>query len=147
MNIRNISLSETRRIRLEVLRPGRPASEVAYPGDESALAEHLGAFEAGRLVAIATFVPEACPGVDGVDAWRLRGMATVPSARGRGLGGQLLTHGVARTLRLGASLIWCHGRTSARTFYERHEFRAVGDEFVTPHTGPHFLFVRGGGSG
>jgi GNAT superfamily N-acetyltransferase len=145
VNIRNIPLSQARRIRLEVLRPGRPASEVAYPGDESDLAEHLGAFEGGQLVAIATFVPEACPGEYGVDAWHLRGMATVPAAQGRGVGSQLLSNGVARVLQRGAALIWCHGRTSARAFYERHAFRAIGDEFLIPHTGPHFLFIRGSG--
>jgi GNAT superfamily N-acetyltransferase len=73
-------------------------------------------------------------------------MATVPSAQGRGLGGQLLSYGVERTFRRGATLIWCYGRTSARTFYERHGFYASGDEFLIPHTGPHYLFTlhRGG---
>ena len=142
MNIRNVSVSEARRIRLEVLRPGRPASEVAYPGDESEFAEHLGAFEDDKLVSVATFVPEACPSQDGAGAWRLRGMATVPSAQGRGLGGQLLSYGLERALPQGAALIWCYGRTSARAFYERHGFRASGDEFLIPHTGPHYLFMR-----
>ena len=141
MDIRNISLLEARSIRRDVLRPDRPASEVAYPGDELELAEHLGAFEGDQLVAVATFLPEACPEPEGGREWRLRGMATVESARGRGLGGQLLSYGVERVWRQGAIILWCYGRTSARRFYERHGFRAVGDEFVSPHTGPHYLFI------
>ena len=146
MNLRKVSLLEARSIRREVLRPGRPSSEVAYPGDESEFTEHLGVVEDDKHVAVATFLPEICPGLDGAGAWRLRGMATVPSAQGRGLGGQLLSYGVERTFRRGATLIWCYGRTSARTFYERHGFYASGDEFLIPHTGPHYLFTlhRGG---
>ena len=146
MDIRNIAVSEARSIRREVLKPDRPESEVAYPGDELESAEHLGAFESDKLVAVVTFFPAACPEQEGDGAWCLRGMATVPSAQGRGLGGQLLLYGVERVWRKGATFIWCYGRTSGRTFYERHGFRASGDEFMLPHTGPHYLFLlrRGG---
>lgn len=142
MDIRNISISEARSIRQEVLRPGRPESELAYPGDESELAQHLGIFEGDKLLGVAKFLPEACPGQDEAGAWRLRGMATVQSAQGRGLGSQLLSYGLKGLLDQGAAVIWCYGRTSARTFYERHGFRASGDEFESPHTGPHYLFIR-----
>jgi len=105
MDIRDISIVEARFIRRDVLKPDRPASEVAYPGDESELAEHLGVFEGDRLLGVATFLPEACPGHDEAGAWRLRGMATVPSAQGRGLGSQLLLHGVKRVFGQGATVI------------------------------------------
>jgi GNAT superfamily N-acetyltransferase len=141
MDIRDISIVEARSIRWEVLKPDRPASEVAYPGDESELAQHLGVFEGDRLLGVATFLPEACPGQDEAGTWRLRGMATVRSAQGRGLGSDLLSYGVKRLWDRGATVLWCYGRTSARTFYERHGFRASGDEFVSPHTGPHYLFI------
>lgn len=140
-DIRSISLADARAIRREVLKPERPVSEVAYPGDESELAEHLGVFEGEKLVGVATFLPEACPEQEAGGAWRLRGMATVQSAQGRGVGGQLLQHGIERVSRRGAAVLWCYGRTSARRFYERHGFRASGDEFALPHTGPHYLFI------
>jgi hypothetical protein len=38
--------------------------------------------------------------------------------------------------------IWCDGRTPATSFYERLGFSAVGEEFVTPATGPHYRFVK-----
>ena len=141
MEIRAISFLQAVPIRREVLRPHGPESEIAYPGDDSELARHFGAFEGDDLVGVASFLPEACPQDDGAHAWRLRGMATTRSARGRGVGGQLLLHGVERVLGRGAAVIWCYGRTSARAFYERHGFRAIGDEFALPHSGPHYLFV------
>jgi GNAT superfamily N-acetyltransferase len=141
MEIRDISLLQARSIRREVLRPGRPESEVAYPGDASEFAQHLGAFEGDKLIGVATFLPEPCPEQDRAGAWRLRGMATVRSAQRRGVGGQLLSYGLKCILRQGATFIWCHGRTSARAFYERHGFRASGEEFALPHSGPHYLFI------
>jgi hypothetical protein len=34
--------------------------------------------------------------------------------------------------------VWCNGRRSARTLYERAGFVVASDEFETPHTGPHY---------
>jgi len=145
MQIRSISFSQARSIRREVLRPRGPESEIAYPGDAAESTQHFGAFEGDTLIAVATFLAEPCPEEVGTDAWRLRGMATIPAAQGRGVGGQLLLYGIAGVSRRGASVIWCYGRASARSFYERHGFRALGDAFALPHSGPHYLFIRRAG--
>jgi len=142
MDIRPISASEARTVRQEVLRPGRPESEVIYPFDDSATTTHLGAYDGSRLIGVASFFPEACPAHDGIRAWRLRGMAVVSSLRGRGLGGELLQRGIELADRAGVDVVWCNGRVPARSFYERHGFAAVGEEFSVPVTGPHYLFVR-----
>ncbi|HYL70268.1 MAG TPA: GNAT family N-acetyltransferase [Steroidobacteraceae bacterium] len=145
MQVRRISFLQARSIRREVLRPSGPEAEIAYAGDAGESAQHLGAFEGDELLGVATFLPEPCPEQHGTPAWRLRGMATIRSARGRGVGGQLLRYGIERVLALGATVIWCYGRTAARAFYERHGFSATGDEFALPHSGPHYLFVRRAG--
>lgn len=141
MEIREITAEETRPIRREVLRPGLPESEVHLPGDEDPSSFHLGAFDEGRLVGIATFIAEPCPASGAERDWRLRGMATIAQVRGRGIGGRLLDTGVGRVAQSGGRRVWCNGRTSARRFYEQHGFTVVGDEFELPHTGSHFLFV------
>ena len=142
MKIRTITADETLPIRREVLKPGLPESEVHFEGDDHPSALHLGAFDGERLIGIATFFPEPSPREGGDRNWRLRGMAVVASARGGGIGGELIDAGVARIAGEGGDAVWCNGRTSARRFYERHGFEAVGDEFESPHTGPHYLFVR-----
>jgi GNAT superfamily N-acetyltransferase len=145
MEIRSISFLQARSIRREVLRPGGPESEIAYPGDAGESARHFGAFEGDKLTGVATFLPEPCPDGQGTGAWRLRGMATIRAAQGRGVGGQLLRHGIGLALTQGVAVIWCYGRTTARAFYERHGFKPVGDEFALPKSGPHYLFVRRAG--
>ena len=141
MEIRSVSVAEARSIRREVLRPGRPESEVTYPHDDSVSAIHLGVFEGNGLIGAATFLPEECAGHKGAIAWRLRGMAVVESARARGLGSELLSHGINRASHSGVDIVWCNGRVPARSFYERHGFSAIGEEFFIPVTGPHYLFI------
>jgi GNAT superfamily N-acetyltransferase len=140
MDIRPISVWQARTIRQEVLRPGLPASDSVYPADDSPLSVHLGAFEGERLVGVASFFPEACPQFE-ARAWRLRGMAVVEAARNRGLGSRLLAQGIAHSIDAGVDIVWCNGRTSARSFYERHGFAAMGTEFSIRPSGPHYLFV------
>lgn len=41
-----------------------------------------------------------------------------------------------------ATLLWCNGRTRALGFYARLGFTAVGEEFVVPHSGPHYVLAR-----
>lgn len=142
MDIREITAEQTRPIRREVLKPGLPEAEVHLPGDENPLAFHLGAFEEQHLIGTATFLPEACPFRGSERDWRLRGMATLERVRNAGVGGRLLQAGIERARQLSGRLLWCNGRTSARRFYERHGFTAVGDEFESAFTGPHYLFVR-----
>jgi GNAT superfamily N-acetyltransferase len=141
MHIRAILVDEARILRHAVLRPNLPPEESVFPGDDDPTSLHLGAFEGDELVGIATLIQDPCP-IDGRDDdWRLRGMATAQKVRNRGIGGALLARCIAHAREAGASRFWCNGRSDARRFYERHGLRVVGEEFVSPHTGPHYLFV------
>ncbi|MEP7188433.1 MAG: GNAT family N-acetyltransferase [Roseiflexaceae bacterium] len=141
MHIRTIAVDQARILRRTVLRPNLPPEESVFPGDDEPASLHLGAFESAELVGIATLIQDACP-VDGrADDWRLRGMATLQKVRNRGIGGLLLSRCIAHVRDVGGRCIWCNGRSSARRFYERHGLRSVGEEFLSPYTGPHYLFV------
>jgi len=141
MHIHAIPVDQARRIRHAVLRPDQPFDDVIFPGDDHPTSLHLGAFEGNELVGAATLIQDTCPFNGRDDDWRLRGMATVAKVRNRGIGGMLLSRCIAHACDFGGSRLWCNGRTNAQRFYERHGLRAVGEEFVTPHTGPHYLFV------
>ena len=135
MEIHNISFLQARSIRGEVLRPCGPESDIAYPGDAGGSARHFGAFDGDKLTEWPRFYRSLVPMVR-----KLPRGAHPPGSRS-GVGGQLLQHGIARALTEGVTVIWRHGRTTARAFYECHGFRAVGEEFVSPISGPHYLFV------
>jgi ribosomal protein S18 acetylase RimI-like enzyme len=81
-------------------------------------------------------------------AWRIRGMATDPAARGRGAGTAVLDALVRHATAEGARRIWCHARTRARPFYERGGLRVVLDAHDMPESGPHYLMeLRPGEAG
>lgn len=97
----------------------------------------VGAFEDDQLVAVGLIGPDGEPG-----AWRIRGMAAAPEARGRGAGSAVLDALLAHARARGASRVWANVRIPARTLYERAGLRAISDEFEEPKIGPHVVMSR-----
>jgi GNAT superfamily N-acetyltransferase len=138
----SVFVADVRPLRARLLRPGQPPGELVYEGDALPGARHLIARDGGREVGIASVSPEPAPGHDGAPAWRVRGMATVPEARGRGVGEALLRACLEHAARQGGALAWCNARTPAKGFYARFGFRVEGEEFELPGIGPHLLMTR-----
>ncbi len=130
--VRRVALERTRELRRAVLRPHQTLAQLA--ADESPLAFALGAFDGDQLIAAGAVVPDGEPG-----AWRIRGMATTPAARGRGAGTAVLDALIAHARAQGATRIWCNARSPARSLYERAGLRVVSEEFVLPEIGPHYV--------
>lgn len=97
----------------------------------------VGAFDDDELIAVGLVGPEGRPG-----AWRVRGMATAPEARGRGAGSAVLQALLDHARAGGANEVWASVRTPARTLYERAGFHADSDVYEVPHIGPHVLMRR-----
>ncbi len=126
-----VSPDQTRPLRQAVLRPHHAPAELAAHEPPRAFA--VGAFgDGGELQAVGLVGPDGEPG-----SWRVRGMATAPEARGRGLGTAVLDALVGHATAHGARRVWCNARTPARSLYERAGFRAVSEEFELPEIGPH----------
>jgi len=142
MDIRRITAAETLQLRQQVLRPNQLPEEQVYPNDDVPDTLHAGAFRDGKLVGLATVFRDAPPGETNARAWRLRGMAVLPEMQHRGIGRALVEFCVAYIRAHDGALLWCNGRTSARTFYESLGLRATGEEFDLPVSGPHFVFRR-----
>lgn len=142
MEIRPIPSAEALAVRHPVLRAGLPESAARFANDDDPATVHLGAFDGARLVAVATFFPEAYGGRPGARAWRLRGMATLPPWRGRGMGAALVLEGERIARASGAAALWCNARLTARGFYEKLGFAIEGDPFELPQSGVHYAMVK-----
>ena len=142
MEIRPITAMEARTVRLPLLRAGMPPESAILDHDDDPGTRHFGAFHGTRLVGVATFFAEPCPLRPGLRAWRLRGMATVTDMQGRGAGSSLVAEGVGVARADNAALMWCNARVTARGFYERLGFAAIGDEFELPVAGEHYVMIR-----
>ncbi len=115
-----------------MLRPHQSLQELA--GHEPAGAFAAGVFSGEELVAVGLIGAEGEPG-----AWRVRGMATAPQARGRGAGTAVLAALLEHAAAHGARRVWCNVRIGARSLYERAGFRATSDVFELPEIGPHLV--------
>lgn len=141
VSIRAVGAAATRPLRLEVLRPGRPAQDAVYPGDDDNTSVHFAAEAARAVVGIASLYAQTRPGGPS-PAWRLRGMATAPKARGAGVGAALLRACIDHVAAHGGGELWCNARVSASGFYARHGFGVVGERFEIEGIGAHEVMRR-----
>jgi len=134
---------DTHALRRTVLRTGTVSDEVVFDGDELATTFHLGIRADGELVAISTWMQRPYPDRPADAAFQLRGMATVDTLRGSGLGARLLTAGIERCRAAGAALVWARARDTALRFYEQHGFTTAGRGYVDLTTGlPHHDVIK-----
>jgi GNAT superfamily N-acetyltransferase len=139
LSIVEIAARDTYPLRLEVLRNDTPSQDVAFDVDDLPGTFHLGVRHASRVVAVSTWAPR--PHGDQA-AVQLRGMATLPSMQGRGIGAILLEAGCTRAAAI-APLVWARARDTAIEFYLRQGFTIEGEGFVDESTGkPHHVITR-----
>jgi ribosomal protein S18 acetylase RimI-like enzyme len=127
IEIKPIAPQETYPVRRDVLRPHQALEEQAHPGDDTPQALHVGAFENGALVGVASVSREGYGEWNGADVWKLRGMATRPEVRGKGYGGQILRRCIAHVAAHGGRVLWCNAREDAIGFYQHLGFALTGE--------------------
>ena len=126
-------------IRNEVLREGRLTDEECrFPTDKLDSSFHLGFYDGDKLACVASFHQQNYEGFGGV-GYQLRGMATIESARGKGLGNQLLNFAIVYLRGQKANYMWCNARKKAVNFYQNTGFEIISAEFEIPIIGPHYV--------
>ncbi len=138
-----IPAEQTHDLRRRVLREELPTADVRFVGDDLQTTAHFAIARCEDVVAISTWLRRPLDDEPGAVAIQLRGMATDPSRRGRGLGSMLLDHGVEHARSSGAQLVWARARTTALGFYLGHHFEAIGPEYIDVTTQiPHQVVRR-----
>lgn len=136
IKIKNISAQETYNIRLTVLRNNIDLP-YKFKEDEFENTFHLGAFYNTKLVGIASFIQNRIDVIKG-EQFQLRGMATLPEARGMGAGRLLLEEAKSVLKTKSIDVLWCNARKEAVGFYKSLGFVIIGEEFEVLKVGPHF---------
>jgi GNAT superfamily N-acetyltransferase len=138
LTVREVAPGVTADLRRQVLRGGRP---VELPGDADP-AFHVGVYDGELLLGTGNVRVEPAPWDPSRPAWRVRGMATAPEHRGRGVGARVLDALIAHARARGGGVLWCNARTPAQAFYERAGLVTRGDPWVDPDIGPHVQMFR-----
>ena len=111
--------AQTLRVEVFVVEQGVPIELEWDEADE--VSTHAVAYdEAGQVIATGRLLPDG----------HIGRMAVRKSARGRGIGGQVLRALLDEAKRLGYSELVLHAQTHAIDFYFKHEFQIEGDEFL-----------------
>ena len=114
-----------------------------YALEEDAATLHFAAeLEDGEVLSVGSVMAEAHPLDPRPGDWRIRGMATRPDLRGRGLGSRVLDAIERAARERGAARLWCNARVGASAFYRHAGFAAEGAEFEIEGIGPHFLMSK-----
>ncbi|MGB7785541.1 MAG: GNAT family N-acetyltransferase [Salinimicrobium sp.] len=143
LEIREISAEETYPVRRPVLRPGRPAKECIFNGDEGPDTIHLGAFITDRVVAVASYMHQKNPLFEAPVQYQLRGMAVLEDFQKQGLGQQLLKTGEKILKdRFINPLLWFNARETAIEFYKKFGYQTRGQIFMIPNVCPHIVMFR-----
>lgn len=142
LKVLRIGHVDTIGIRHQMLRANRPVEECYFAGDEDEQTFHLGAFQSGRLVSVASFYFEKNDLLGNSNQYRLRGMATLPHCQRRGYSSELLRMGFPIAKQNSCNIVWCNARKKAIGFYEKLGFHKNGREFTIPGIGLHQLMIK-----
>ncbi len=148
VHIRRVGVETIIDLRHRVLRPGLPPETAHFEGDDELDTHHLAAYlsSAGmdRPVGCATFMLRM---FDQIPAWQLRGMATDPLYRGRGVASHILNS--ARIQLVGSefqyarvTLLWCNARAAAISFYRQNGWEQASKPFTIEGVGVHMVMTR-----
>lgn len=124
-------------LRHQILRPHRPFDDIKYQTDLEKTTFHIGAFIGEKLISIASFNRDRCPLLFHKKQVRLRAVATMPEYRKQGIGRAIITYGEEILLNQDIDILWCKGRVTVKSYYEKLGFKATGHVFEYPTLGPH----------
>ncbi|MFT4576753.1 MAG: GNAT superfamily N-acetyltransferase [Polaribacter sp.] len=138
--IKQISAEETYAIRLETLRNGIDLP-VQFSGDFDSETFHLGVFEDDELKGISSFMKTTNELFD-TPQYQLRGMATLPNARGKGFGKLMLQYSFSHLRENKINTLWCNAREIALDFYLKEGFLEKGVSFEIQQIGIHYKLYK-----
>ena len=140
--IRLIEVEMAYGVRNKVLRPNLTIEECTYEIDNLQGTFHVGAFYKDNLASIATFSLENHPDFNMERQYRLRGMATLPEFRKLGAGSLLINYAVDLIKQENINFLWCQGRTSVQSYYEKLGFKMHGEIFSYEPSGDHLIMYK-----
>ncbi len=140
IEIKELTVEETRPLRHQILRPHQTLADCVYPGDEDPESYHYGAHSNGELITIASVFKQLEDRFNEFPQtvqFRLRGMGTIATERGKGHGKAVLEACLEHCWKQGGEIFWCNARTSAAGYYEKMGFDMLPQEFEIEGIGPH----------
>jgi GNAT superfamily N-acetyltransferase len=140
--VKIITAAETIPVRHQVLRKGKPVESCVFDSDEDPNTFHIGAFQADKLIGVATYIKSINSHFSIQKQYQLRGMAVLDQYQGKHIGKLLLQFGEEKLHSLQVSFLWFNAREIAWAFYERNGYSKYGNTFMIPDIGKHIVMYK-----
>ena len=142
MEIKKINSIDTYPVRHEVLRKGKPIETCQFKGDDDENTVHFGLYQNERLNGIISIFKEKNDLFSETNQFQIRGMAVLEEFQGKGFGAELVKEAENHCVNLNTDLIWFNARENAVPFYTKLDYTIIGDSFLIPDVGIHFVMYK-----
>ena len=142
MEIKKISSLETYPVRHEVLRKGKPIETCQFKGDDDENTVHFGLYQKEQLIGIISIFKEKNELFSEINQFQIRGMAVLEEFQGKGFGAELVKAAENHCINFNTNLIWFNARENAVPFYKKLDYKIIGDSFLIPDVGIHFVMYK-----
>ena len=128
INCRCAEIDEIIGLRHDVLIVGTNRSTPEFEGDFDSTTYHFGAFFESKTLCCLSMMRND---LTDQPAYQLRGMATHPECRGKGIGQTLLSYAENFVCNeTGIGYYWCNARAGIEDFYIKQGWEAVSEPFM-----------------
>lgn len=140
--IKEIPSKETYTVRHPVLRKGKPLESCTFEGDDLETTHHFGLFFDNDLIGIISLYSKINTTFAGENQAQIRGMAVLEQHQKKGIGEALVKYCENYCLQKKMDLIWFNARTAAVGFYQKMNYKTVGEAFDIKDVGEHYLMFK-----
>lgn len=140
--IKEIRSKETYIVRQPVLRKGKPVESCIFEGDDLETTHHFGLFFENDLIGIISLYSKINTTFAEKTHAQIRGMAVLEDHQKKGIGEALVKHCENYCLQKNINLIWFNARTAAVGFYQKMNYKTVGEAFDIKDVGEHYLMFK-----
>ena len=139
---KKVNLQDISKLRRESLYQDLPKRLSTYNEDHYKNTEHFALFIDKQIVSGLTIVRRK-NNKETLDSFvQLRGMFTISKEYGKGYGSILINMLVKNLEKKKIKFIWCNSRIKAVNFYEKNNFKKVGNKFDIKLIGQHIKLIR-----
>lgn len=140
--LKEITALDTYSVRHPVLRDGKPMESCHFEGDLLQSTIHIGLYNNAALIGVISLFKTKNPEFKSENQFQIRGMAVLTHHQKRGYGIKLIQEAEVIAKKYNCKLLWFNARENAVGFYEKMNYKIIGEPFNVGDIGTHFVMYK-----
>lgn len=146
--IKIVATQEIIQLRHEILRPGKPIETCFFEGDYLPTTKHLAFYENEIVIGATSLYLINHINLNELATnciqFQMRGMAISNQHQKKGIGQQLInfTEDYLKNTNKDTVFLWFNARETAVPFYEKFQYKKIGNLFEIPDVGSHYMMYK-----